>query len=196
MEFKGLAGRLTSFAARFQSYRLLFSPLAEQEDRQTANRLRVYGVVNQVVDAVRARMPGVVFDFRAGVDREVRFPRGSFVEWSALLQNVVFNAWNAMLESGNRAIGLETVMLGRKRVALRVSDTGVGLAVPLTSAAELFEPFERRVEIREEHRSIAIGGEGLGLAIVRMIAVRRQAEVGFCEPAPGYSTTFEVSWRA
>ena len=195
-ELERLADRLAGFEARFQSFRSLFSPLAEPEDREAANRLRVYGVVSQVVDAVRARMPGVAFDFHADVDREVRFPRGSFVEWSAVLQNVVFNAWNAMLDAGMRVIRFETAVHARNRVALRVSDTGVGLGVPLEEALELFDPFERRTEIREEHRSIAIGGEGLGLAIVRMITVRRNAAVRFCEPIEGFSTTFEVSWRA
>ena len=194
-DLERLASRLDAFGARFQSYRELFSPLAEPEDRQAANRLRVYSVVSQVVDAVRSRMPGVLFHYHGAVDRELRFPRGSFVEWSALLQNVVFNAWNAMLDSSRRAIRFETVGLGRGRTALRVSDTGVGLAVPLEEAGMLFEPFERRVEIAAENRSIAIGGEGLGLAIVRMIAARREAEVGFRTPPSGYSTTFEMAWK-
>lgn len=194
-DLERLAGRLEGFEARFQSYRGLFSPLAVREDRQAANRLRVYSVVDQVVGVVRPRMPGVRFHFHGEVDRELRFPRGSFVEWSALLQNVIFNAWNAMLDSPRRVIRFETVELRRSRVALRVSDTGVGLGVSSEEGATLFEPFERQMEISEENRSIAIGGEGLGLAIVRMIALRRQAEVAFAAPRSGYSTTFELAWR-
>ena len=194
-ELERLAAQLGGFEARFQSYRELFSPLAEAEDRQAANRLRVYSVVRQVVDATRVRMPGVQFRFHQEMDRELRFPRGSFVEWSALLQNVVFNAWNAMLNSTRRVVVFETAELGRGRRALRVSDTGVGLGLPLEDASTLFEPFERRVEIAEENRSIAIGGDGLGLAIVRMIATRRQAEARFRIPLAGCSTTFELAWR-
>ena len=193
-ELERLARRLGEFETRFQSYRALFSPLAEVEDRQAANRLLVHSVVSQVVQAVRPRMPGVLFEF--GIDRSVRFPRGSFVEWSALLQNVLFNAWNAMLESHSRKVRIETERLGRGRVALWTSDTGIGLAVPLEQSSLLFEPFERRAEISAGNRSVAIGGEGLGLAIVRMIAARRSAAVGFRDPRPRYSTTFELAWRS
>ena len=194
-ELARIASEVATFEARFQSFRSLFSPLAEPEDRDATNRLAVYGVVSQVVGSVRARMPGVRFDFRGSVDRECRFPIGSFVEWSAVLQNVLFNAWNAMLDSDRREIRLETDGSRRGASSLQVSDTGVGLAVAHDEASALFEPFERRMEIAEENRSVAIGGEGLGLAIVRMIASRRSASVGFRMPKRGYSTTFELSWK-
>ena len=78
---------------------------------------------------------------------------------------------------------------------LQISDSGCGLGVPLGQTESLFEPFERNMEIRDDLQSIAMGGQGLGLAIVRMIARRRQAVVAFVEPERGYSTTFEISWR-
>ena len=78
---------------------------------------------------------------------------------------------------------------------LRISDTGVGLGVRLEESLDLFEPFERRLEISDANRSIAIGGQGLGLAIVRMIARRREADVAFVTPRERFSTTFEISWR-
>ena len=78
---------------------------------------------------------------------------------------------------------------------LHVSDTGQGLDLPLSEVKVLFEPFERRLEISDDKKSIAIGGQGLGLAIVRMIAHRRSAKVDFVEPEHGFSTTFEISWK-
>ena len=159
-------------------------------------RLRVLPVLEHVVRALRPRMPGVTFYFREGVDGDLRFPKGSFVEWSALLQNVLFNAWDAMLGSEQRYVRFQTSSVKRRRVSLRVSDTGAGLAVPPAQSSRLFEPFERRMEVPEEHQSLAIGGEGLGLAIVRMIAKRCLAEAAFVEPSHGYSTAFELSWRA
>ena len=78
---------------------------------------------------------------------------------------------------------------------LRISDTGQGLGVSLNEAPRLFEPFERRLEISEDKRSIALGGQGLGLAIVRMIAHRRLAKAAFVEPEEGFSTTFEITWK-
>lgn len=83
-----------------------------------------------------------------------------------------------------------------RRQHLRVSDTGLGLTMPLDEADRLFEPFERRARITEANRSIAIGGQGLGLAIVRMIAHSRAAEVKFVRPPARFSTAIEISWRS
>jgi C4-dicarboxylate-specific signal transduction histidine kinase len=116
-------------------------------------------------------------------------------EWSAVLQNVLANAWNAMLDAPDARVAF---LGGRDRRGvewLRISDTGTGLEVPIDQSAVLFEPFERRQEIDPDKTSIAIGGQGLGLAIVRMIAGRRSAKVAFVQPEPGFSTTIELSWK-
>ena len=194
-ELEKAAQTLEDFEVRFQLYRSLFSPLANSEDKKPGN-LRVYGVLHQLMHSVRSRMPGVTFDFRERVDRDLRFPTGSFVEWSALLQNVLFNAWNAMLDCPRKEIQFQTLGLKRRRVSLQISDTGVGLAVPPEQSSFLFEPFERQTTVAAENRSIMIGGEGLGLAIVKMIAKRRLSDVAFVHPPRGYSTTFELTWRA
>lgn len=189
------ADRLANFESRFKSYRELFSPLTVAEDREP-RRLQVFAILDQLVKSLSPRMPGVTFDYRTRVDRDVRFPTGSFVEWSALLQNVLFNAWNAMLSSPRKHVQFQTKKLARRRMSLRISDTGIGLALPPAQSSLLFEPFERRMVVSDENRSIAIGGEGLGLAIAKMIATKRLASVTFIEPSHGYSTAFELSWRA
>lgn len=194
-QLKEAAQGIANFQARFQSYRDLFSPLANAADREPM-RLRVMSVLELLVRALKPRMPGVTFDFREQVDRELRFPIGSFVEWSALLQNVLFNAWNAMLGSPTRHVQIQTHWQGSRFASLRISDTGTGLAVDPAQSRSLFEPFERRMTIADEDKSIAIGGEGLGLAIVKMIAERRLAQVAFVDPPIGYSTAFELTWRA
>ena len=183
---------LDTFYKRFNSYRELFSPLAEAEDREATRRLPVSLIASQVVRAVRPRMPRVAFDF-SGIPKDLRFPVGAFVEWSAVLQNILFNAWDAMLDREGKRVRFDG-SIERRRQRLRVSDTGVGLAVPIEDANILFEPFERRTEITPENRSIALGGQGLGLAIVRMIATQRGAEVRFVAPHQGYATTIEIAW--
>ena len=192
-ELDKAAADLATFQSRFKSYRILFSPLADAEDRDATRRLPVYSVVNQIVNAVRSRMPGVAFDL-GDIPKDMHFPIGAFVEWSAVIQNVLFNAWDAMLGIDRKAIHFHGALASRRQ-SLCISDTGAGLAVPLDKARMLFEPFERRTKITEENRSIAIGGQGLGLTIVRMIAKQRAADVKFVTPQPGYSTTIEVSWR-
>jgi signal transduction histidine kinase len=139
-------------------------------------------------------MPNVKFDW-TGVPANLRFPLGSLAEWNALLQNVLSNAWNAMLDVGNAEVMFSGGSSKGGAEWLRISDTGKGLDVSLAEAQKLFEPFERRLTISEDKRSIAIGGQGLGLAIVRMIAHRRSAKVNFVKPEEGFSTTFEIAWK-
>ena len=151
-------------------------------------------VVDQSIGAMRALMPGVKFD-AAGIPADLRFPLGSLAEWNALLQNILSNAWNALLDSEKAEISFRGGRDGRGGEWLHMSDTGQGLDVPLSEAGKLFEPFERRIKISDDKRSIAIGGQGLGLAIVRMIARRRSANVAFVKPEQGFTTTFEIAWR-
>ena len=185
---------LDAAAESIGALRQLFDPLLSGEDRRATDRLRVAGVVRQLVQAFESLMPRVEFD-AVRIPEQLRFPVGSFAEWNALLQNVVTNAWNAMLDTDRASVSFEGGRGGRAREWLRVSDTGVGLDVPLEESDALFEPFERRLRISDENRSIAMGGQGLGLTIVRMIARHRSSRASFVRPKPGFSTTLEISWR-
>lgn len=193
-ELENVARDIEDAARRFAALRHLFAPLLSDEDREAADRLRARAVVRQVVQGLAPLMGRV--DFRTGnVPEDLRFPRGSFAEWNALIQNILTNAWNAMLDSDRASIVFEGGRGARRREWLRISDTGVGLGIPLDESPTLFEPFERHLSISADNSSIAMGGQGLGLAIVRMIARRRQTQVAFVEPKPGFATTFEMSWR-
>lgn len=193
-ELRQIANEFEEARRRLDSLRELFAPLLTDVDKAANDRLRVGAVVDQTIRGMGAIMPRVKFD-RTGIPGDLRFPLGSLAEWNAVLQNVLANAWNALLDS-NRA---EVMFRGGRdksgREWLHVSDSGQGLDIPLPEADKLFEPFERRMKISKDRRSIAIGGQGLGLAIVRMIARRRGANVGFVAPQEGFSTTFEIAWR-
>ena len=90
---------LKQYQTHISAYELLFAPLAESEDRAALNKLPVKSVVDQVVSALKPRLSRLSFDSNH-VSPNVLFPVGAFVEWSAILQNILFNAWNAMLRSG------------------------------------------------------------------------------------------------
>lgn len=182
-----------SASARFEAIQELFAPLLTQSDVVANDRLRVEPVVRQVVGALSQLMGGLRFDFTQ-IPSELRFPIGSLAEWSSLLQNVVTNAWNATLESSDPLISFEGGASGN-REWLRISDNGKGLGVPFDEAKGLFDPFVRKTALRSDLESIAIGGQGLGLTIVRMIAARRGARVAFIEPREEFATTFELSWK-
>jgi signal transduction histidine kinase len=192
-ELSELATEFDEGKRRLDSVRGLFAPLLTDEDRSATDRLRVQVVVRQVVKGMSVLMPGVKIDFHQ-IPSDLRFPLGSLAEWSAVLQNVLSNAWNAMLDSTRREVFLTGGRDGSSEWLL-VSDTGQGLGLSPSESSQLFEPFERRIEVSRDKRSIAIGGQGLGLAIVRMLARRRKANVAFRDPLNGFSTTFELSWR-
>ncbi len=189
-DVRDLAKSFDAARGRLSALQELFAPLLSEVDTEATDRLKVLAVVEQVADAMRVLMPNVEYDF-SGIQRGLYFPVGSFAEWSALLQNVMSNSWNAMLDSDRATIAFDA---GR-REWLQISDTGQGLNIPIAESAKLFEPFERRLEISDDNRSIAIGGQGLGLAIVRMIASRRGAKVAFVQPRPEFATTLEMSWK-
>ena len=118
------------YLARFNAYRRLFSPLADPEEREAVQRLPVDSVVSQVVRALRPRLSGLAFDYEA-IPRDLLFPVGAFAEWSAIFQNMLFNAWNAMLDAKLRVVRFDGSASTARRQYLRVSDTGVGLTMPL-----------------------------------------------------------------
>jgi signal transduction histidine kinase len=123
----------------------------------------------------------------------LRLPPAPYADWNALFQNVVINAINAVLDTERKVIGVTSGKTGR-RLWVRISDSGVGLGIPLNEAQRLFEPFERRLKLSTDRQALGLGGQGLGLTIVRMIAENRHARVAFVEPQPGFSTTFELNW--
>ena len=185
---------MQEYRSRFETFQRLFSPLADPEERRTDKRLGVELVVSQVVSILQRRLSGVVFDYNS-IPRDLLFPVGAFVEWSAIIQNMLFNAWNAMLDSNLRIVRFVGSPSNARRQYLRVCDTGVGLETSLEESGMLFEAFERRILISPQNQSIAIGGQGLGLAIVRMIAHSRNADVSFVSPPEGFSTAIELSWK-
>jgi len=191
-ELEEIATEFREGKRRLDSLRELFAPLVSEEDKAATDRLRAKAVAEQAVGGMRVLMPGVKFDLEA-IPTDLRLPLGSLAEWNALLQNVLSNAWNALLDSSRREISFSGGRSGNTEW-LRVSDTGQGLGVPLSESGRLFEPFERHLEVSRDKRSIAIGGQGLGLAIVRMIARQRRANVAFVEPVDGFATTFQLSW--
>ena len=193
-DLEEIADSIEQAHRRFHSLQELFAPLLSNEDREATDRLLVQPLVRHVVRAIEPLMPGVEFAL-GGISGDLRFPIGSFSEWSAILQNVLSNAWNAMLDSDRSVISIDCGRRRRGEEYLRVSDTGVGLGVSLDESNKLFDPFERHLHISEDNRSIAMGGQGLGLAIVRMIAQRRATRVTFVQSDHGFATTFEMSWR-
>jgi signal transduction histidine kinase len=186
-----LSTRLRTWIAHTRSTRQLFLPLAESENRDIRERLKVLHTLTTIKTQTTVLTRGAEIDL-AGIDPKMRFPKGSFAEWSAIFQNVFINATNAMLDSEQRRISVSSREQGRK-ISILVQDTGSG--VDLETADELFEPFVRKLEISSGRRALGFGGMGLGLTIVRMMANNLGCHVSFVEPDDGFGTAFQLTWK-
>ena len=128
------------------------------------------------------------------IDPDLRLPPATRAAWTAILQNVIVNSINATIDTSAKRIRIVGRFdAGRRHGSLRVEDNGVG--VDLDESGELFEPFERRLEISPERKRLGLGGVGLGLTIVRMVAQSVNCKVGFVEPTGRMTTAFELSWK-
>ena len=193
-ELRETATEFEELRARFEALQELFVPLLSESDVVATERLRVRPLVTQVLRSMQPLLPSVEFEVHA-ISPSLCFPIGSFAEWSAILQNIMANSWNAMLDSNEARISFDAGRSRRGDEWLRISDTGQGLGMRLAESHVMFEPFERQLQVSRDNRSIMIGGQGLGLAIVRMIAHRRRAKARFVKPKTGFATTMEIAWR-
>ena len=71
-----IADEFANIQRHLDSLRELFAPLLSDIDKTATDRLRVRGVVEQSVSAMRPIMPGVRFDL-SGIPRDLLFPVGS-----------------------------------------------------------------------------------------------------------------------
>jgi signal transduction histidine kinase/CheY-like chemotaxis protein len=122
-------------------------------------------LVDDVVDlfAVKASEQGLEISVRETLRAE-RWPDGDASRLKQVLLNLVGNGVK-FTASGSVRVDLETVMIGRKTIALRVAVRDTGIGIPAEAQARLFEQFEQG----EASTSRRFGGTGLGLAISRQL---------------------------
>ena len=111
----------------------------------------------------------------------------SIVGSDALIYRLLFN----LIENGikyNTPGGSVHITIRQKKssAVLRVADTGCG--IPEEYRTSVFQPFFRV----DKSRSREMGGVGLGLALVREIALLHGGTVT-AEPADGHGTVFTVT---
>ncbi|MGO4737351.1 ATP-binding protein [Bosea sp. 2KB_26] len=114
-------------------------------------------------------------------------------ELSSILLNLLTNSIKAIKRNGGkREILIEAKRESNKRLALRFSDSGDGVAEELRE--QIFEPFvttqTAAPAIASELRHAI--GTGLGLWILSQIIEKLGGEVAVVDPATGFATTFEI----
>lgn len=186
-----LVSEMEAWLGRARASRALFAPLLDREGREERKRYRARPVLADIVRRVASLARGISIDTDA-VDADLRLPPATLAAWNALFQNVLLNAVNAMIDSDERLIVITGGCVDRGK-CIWVQDTGAG--VDIDEAEALFQPFERRLELTPERKQLGIGGTGLGLTIVRLLADQAGCEVGFVAPDPQFSTKFQVFWK-
>jgi|GEM_PF-577091 len=189
-QLKSLATELSEWLELARATRALFSSLMDEENRTIRSRFRARPLIEQINSQMGVLLRSVEID-SSSVDPSLRLPAGSFAEWSAIFQNVFLNAMNAMLDSKKKLIVVKSETHGSVR-RLLVQDTGTG--VDLKASEELFQPFVRRSKLSPERRALGLGGAGLGLSIVRMIAVNLHCKASFVKADKNFKTAFQLSW--
>lgn len=188
---EGLATEVQEWVSRVRRMRQVFEPLADQEDRERVLSLRVERVLKIARRNLTPFLGGVELDLI--VDKELRLPAATLAEWQGLFQNVITNALNAMVDiKDKRHLRVSAGSGPGKKAWVRVSDNGSG--IDLAGSNKFFQPFIRTGDISQDRKSMGLGGHGLGLAIVRMIAEGRKCQSKFIQAEQGFSTTFELSW--
>ena len=186
-----IADQVEAWMDRLESTRKMFAPLLDADDRDQVEALALGNVLRQVAKNISPLMVGVEVTF--DVPRDIFLPAATYAEWNSLFQNILINAANATLDRDERRIRCVGGRTGRA-AWIRIDDNGAGL--DHENSTHLFEPFKRELSLSEERRALGLGGMGLGLTIVRMIADQRHARVSFVEPPDGWETSFQMSWSS
>ncbi len=190
-EFREIATALSQWLARATATRAMFSHLLEEENRESRARFRAGPLVAEVARQVDILLRGAVVD-TSGVPSDLRVPEGGYAEWSALLQNVLINAINAMQNCESPRVDVSGGT-DRSGSYLLLQDVGVG--VDMDTAEELFDPFVRRLTLNRERSALGLGGSGLGLTIVRMISEQLKCRVRFVSPDAEHNTAVRIEWK-
>ena len=186
-----IADQVRAWLDRVEDTRKLFAPLLDPDDRDEVEALSAATVLEQVIGNVHSLIPGI--EFIVDIPQDIYLPAATFAEWNSLFQNIFINASNATLDLDERRVICVGGRTGRS-AWVRIEDNGSG--VDYEQSDHLFEPFTRFITISEERRALGLGGMGLGLTIVRMIANQRHARVSFVKPSPGWATAFLISWSS
>jgi signal transduction histidine kinase len=186
-----LADDLVNWLERARLTNALFDSFGDSDNSQLRIRLKADAVIREVKrqTGFLARGAEVATD---NLDKALYLPKATFIEWTALFQNVFINAFNAMLDSEVRVLSVSSRIRKSNREIL-VQDTGSGVEV--AKSEELFRPFVRKSKISAQRQALGYGGTGLGLAIVKLIADTAHCSVKFVEPTDDFKTAFSLSWK-
>jgi signal transduction histidine kinase/ActR/RegA family two-component response regulator len=163
--------------------------------------LDVEPIVKEVLDQIRATLPGAVSIGTAELNSPAMI-QGDATEVHQVVMNLCSNAIRAMPSGGVLALTLNNItiekdqspnasklMVGQLQpgayVCFSVRDNGIGMTSELI--ATIFEPFFSTKQVAS--------GSGIGLAVVENIVLKMGGAIAV-ESQPGVGSTFRVFWPA
>ncbi|EHP42250.1 transmembrane sensor histidine kinase transcription regulator protein [Cupriavidus basilensis OR16] len=135
--------------------------------------------VSELIDSVAASLADEVADNKLTLSVHVTGPRPHHVCDPRLVARALLNLCRNATRYARSAIHLRAETDAAGRLRLTVEDDGPGIAPE--ERARIFEPFHRPDSSRNRHT----GGFGLGLAIVRRIALLHGGQVGLDSGSEG-----------
>lgn len=190
-ELRGAVQEMQDWAKRATRIRQIFKPLVTRESREDRRRYNARKTVRAVGKLAESLSDGIPLDV-SGIPADLLLPEATYPAWTSIIQNVLVNAYNALLGDDDPkvvVVGGGSDDLGW----LEFRDNGSG--VDLSRADQLWEPFERQLFLPREREEAGLGGMGLGLTIIRMIADEVGLRVRFVPPPDGFATALRMNWR-
>lgn len=186
-----MAEELAASAQALNNIATLFKPVLDASSRETVKRIRARPFLDSTAKNLAVLGRGTRVNVTR-VSKDILLPAASEAAWSAVIQNLVVNAFNAVLEQPVREVDIDAGIDG-DRQWLRIQDTGVG--INLAKAETYFEPFARGMPDDRRRADLGLGGSGLGLTIVRMITDPLGVTVRFVAPDENHSTAVTLEWK-
>jgi signal transduction histidine kinase len=183
--FAAELARLDTWIASAKHQGELLGLLIARKARARRRRLALRPIVESMARAFASYATDNDIDLRNDVAATVRTPPMFEAELSAILINLLTNAFKAVRERPVRHVSVAADHTNHQLV-IRVSDTGVGAAPGRWE--DFFLPF-----VGESEPDPILGeGTGLGLKIVRDFASVYGGKARFVKPEPPWRTTVEV----
>ena len=162
---------------------LLALSRAREAHRTTPSQIvRLDGILAAVEEEVRQRAEAASVSLVTRVALGLTPVSGDSESLGELLENLIDNGIKYTPEGGKVSVDLQQ---RSSHVEIRVSDTGIG--IPPGERESIFDDFFRASNARESGKQ----GSGLGLSIVKAIAVAHRGTVDVHSEV-GFGTTFRV----
>lgn len=163
---------------------LLLARLEARGERRELDRIGLFGVVANVVEAVEAIADDKEIDLVVEVDHvpPILAERRALTQ---VMRNLVENAIKYTDSGGCIFLRADPDPTDPERIRVKVTDTGIGI-----EPKHLPRIFERFYRV-DDGRSREDGGTGLGLAIVKHMVLAMDGEIDV-ESRPGEGSTFSV----